>query len=190
MVDENKEVVAYKRDGKFQTAPTVECNFFVLSLFTRVSDHFIPYSTPCNHRHPVNENLLSRKLDKLSLVDQVYDGAQNVFSGNAVNVIFYQEKEIKDPDDLDFPGCKLTSIARETIKVGMKEAKEVKINFSKTASFPTHHQLLKLAFIMGVHIAPPTDRTKDSRLLDFTSSLSHFASYCNRVQPKNTQDLH
>ena len=159
MLDEHKHV-EYTKDGNFQTSPPLESNLFIMSLFTRVSDHGIPYSKPCNHRHPVNSNLLSREKHKLSLVDQVTQGDETVFSGNSVSIMFYQEKSFVALDERNFEGCILTSIARETLKVGNLETKDVKIKFRKTAVFPTQNQLLKLAYIMNIKVGAPAGKEK------------------------------
>ena len=171
--------VLYSRDEEFMTPPAVKSNLFILSLFTRVSDHGIIYSSPANFRPALGAALENRALFGTSLVDQVnFSMDESIFASNAMCVLFYQERSLKEGDTHSYDGCHLTSIAKENLKIGSTLIKEVSIKFRKVGVFPSQNQLLKLAYILNVKVAPPSDVTASRpKLLDFQSILQEFHDF-------------
>jgi hypothetical protein len=187
--------VEYKKDQSLPLlcAPTVGSNLFFLSLFSRISDHGILYSLRANHRIANNEFLLSREKDDKSLVDQVYSEDASVFSSNAVTLLFYQEKDLVTQDVGNFPECRLTSMARESLQIGDMKVTEVQVKFRKTGVFPSQQQLLKLAYILNhkLLIARPFDmdsKCPHPRMLDFEAIISPFSS-CKAYNNKTLESF-
>ena len=179
VLNQNIDQVPYTEDEEFMTAPQVKSNLFILSLFTRVSDHGILYSSPANFRPAMGEALVDRKLFGRSLVDEVYSPKdQSIFATNAMCVLFYQEKDIREGDTHNYDGCFLSSIAKETVRVRSDYIKELSIKFRKIGVFPSQNQLLKLAYILNVHVAPPSDASaRPPRHLDFASILQAYHGF-------------
>jgi hypothetical protein len=198
MMDDNMTTPQYSKDDNFQTSRPVQTNLFTLSLLTRVSDQGVLYSCPANHRNPINDNLLKCEIDEKSMVEQVYTGEPGVFSGNSVSLLFYQEKDMSGFDVAEHRDSLLTSISRETIRVDNTQVKDVKMKFMKLGVVPSNDQLLKLAYILNVKIAPPcleskgqkklssTPKKASSRLLDYSSVLAAFAK-CSPSTNKNLE---
>jgi hypothetical protein len=157
MLNSQKPPVEYGTDGHLRIASVVKTNPFVLTLFTRVSDHGVLYSPPANYRSAMTELLIDRETHKLSLLDQVYTDNDGVFNSNPMNIMFFQEKPdyaVFNPGNtMDLKPCFMNSCGKETLHLGNITVKEVKLQFKKIAVLPSQQQLLCLAYIMNVKIS-------------------------------------
>ena len=99
LVEPNK-MVEYSEDHPFHISPTIRTNLFILSLFTRVSDHGILYSPRTNYRKGRSEFLLNREKFTTSLVDIAFtNDQQSIFCGNPIELLFFKEAELPDYND-------------------------------------------------------------------------------------------
>ena len=166
MIDEEKAPIKYDSEEEFKVSGTIKSSPFLLSLFTRVSDHGILYSSTANYRLATAENITASEPAKTSMYMNAYKGKEMIFSTNAMQVMFFQEKEIwedeANPIDTE---CIMTSMARESIKIGGTIIKDLIVKFKKVGVFPSMEQLLKVAYILNVKVGKGTGRAE----LDFAA---------------------
>jgi hypothetical protein len=180
MVDKKKAKVTYEKEGGFRVA-SLRSSPFALSLFTRVSDHGIPYSACVNYRSAMSDFLLSRNLGK-SVVDNVYEGEEHVFGTNPLQVLFFQEKNFYEDKSIPSSSdCHMTSMAKETLHCGKVVLKDVIVQMKGVGVYPSYDQLLKLAYIMNMKVSP----SEDNKGLDFTTLLEGLRG----IKPMTNRDL-
>ena len=153
MIDTRKAVVEYDCDGEFMESGTIKSSPFLLSLFTRVSDHGILYSPCANFRMAMAENFMTKDSNKPSMLANAYRGKEYIFSTNAMQVMFFQEKNLCN-DDGKSKGSEynMQSMARESLKIGGTIRKDLVVKFKKVGVFPSTEQMLKVAYILNVKV--------------------------------------
>ena len=180
MIDTTKTIASYEKEGVFLSAPQVKSNFFITSLFTRVSDHGILYSAPVNYRSARSENLTSRSEFSNSMLDHALSSAsRNIFSTNPLNVFFFQEKDFSGQKggQQKYNGGRMTSMAKETLKIGGTTINDVTVQFKNVGVFPSEDQLLKVAYILNVKVAGATAEELKLRMLDFAPVLTKYRHF-------------
>ena len=170
----------YTEENCFRVSSTLRSKLFMLSLSTRVSDHGILYGLAANYRSAMPEQLKSNIDGKPSLVDHAYMDHESVFNSNPMSVVFYQET--LEANTTDNTSQRLVSLAQESMKIGEVVLKAVVAEFNKLGVLPSQTELLQIAYILNLHIRPPTNKTD---CLDFASILSAYAD----IQPRTREQL-
>ena len=183
MLDEEKPSLKFEIDEEFKVSSTIKSSPFLLSLFTRVSDHGILYSSSVNFRMAMAENFSTNDPKKPSMIMNAYKGKEHIFSTNAMQVMFFQEKEVgdDDADPIDYD-CFMTLLARESIKIGGTTIKDMVVKFKKVGVFPSMEQLLKVAYILNVKVGKGAGRAE----LDFGAL---FSDKLRLVKPTSEQSI-
>jgi hypothetical protein len=166
-----------EKDDKFYVSNSVRTNLFILTLFTRTTDHGILYSPMVNYRSATSENLLDRTNFQHSMVDKALgSNDREIFGGNQIQILFYKEKlaTLYDRDPTQILPCRMTSMSMESLKSGNLQVSQVLFKKQSLPVHPTQRDLLQLAFIFYLDIAKPDKEDKDQRFLDFSSILQAF----------------
>lgn len=99
MCSSELEPTGYSLEENIFSGPVAKCNFFAISLFTRVTDHGIQYSCPVNFCSAMMELFRKKEDSRLSLVEQVHKGKRGIFSTNPIMASLYEESSV----ELDHP---------------------------------------------------------------------------------------
>jgi len=178
MCDPQKDTNEYSMEENIFSGPVAKSNFFAISLFTRVTDHGIPYCSPVNFRSAMTEVFTKKEDAQNSLVEQVYTGKPAIFSTNPLLATLYEESSVvnKSPEEqrLSEP-LFMKSMAKETFKVGKNSTviKDVVMKMKRIGLFPNQDQWLKVAYILNVKIADALEQEQMPVLLDVKSVIEH-----------------
>ena len=168
----------YDTHGGIDVTNTINSNFYILSLFTRVTDHGIIYSLPANFRRGLTENLTNHINFQESLLDHAYGSNEDIFSNSPLNILFFQEKQLSYVTNIhnrDLDKARMTSLGLETIKVAEENINEVSVKIDRIGIVPSHKELLKIAYIMNLKIGKPQNHGEARpNHLDYCSILSEF----------------
>ena len=179
----------YIMDKTFHETKIVKTNFFALTLFSRVSDHGILYSPQANYRSVMAEYLKDRESHSQSMVDSVFSTKnKDIFNTNPMQVLFFQEKTLPENLTKKLPTCEMVSMAKETLNLGIYKIKDAKIKTDKYGVFPSRNAFLRLAFILGVEVAPPVaaEDKENPIFFDYTTILEFFGQ---STLPTTTKSL-
>jgi hypothetical protein len=189
MCSSELEPTGYSLEENIASGPVSKCNFFAISLFTRVTDHGIQYSCPVNFRSAMTE-LFTRKEDsRLSLVEQVHKGKRGIFSTNPILVSLYEECNLglmEPEDEKDSEPMFMRSMAKETLVVSRDGTtiKDVLVKLKRYGLFPSQDQWLKVAYILNVKISKAIVQPEMPDLLDVKRVIEHL-----KVVPQSNSDL-